>query len=359
VKIVYVALDPLKYPRVKKIAYSVRKHGTVDFYVMIPKIRIRWHANRLSRFLAANVSYPLALLQILFLKADIFWVANCPDILVFPLILRKKRYILEYRSPWSIEVENEFGSGPWVRLSMIFEKIALRHAGIITLPTKQLLVRVKNFAKPIFVIPNYPLKSFKASVPRERFRRQYGVSNHEKVVLFVGRLSAVEGADLLPRIITRVLEKEKNTVFWIVGDGPFHFTLSRFAQKTPNNVRLFGWQPHERIPDFIQAADVCIVPRHYTPHSMLYSEDGVQKISEYMFFKKPIVACGIAESKEYLLVREDEIAEGIIRALRGETPLPKSRAWEDYSEKKIFEMIKTLDGGRSTEEKQLPMAETT
>lgn len=342
-KIAYVALDPLKYPRIKKVAHSVRKYGHADFCVLRPRIRLRWHRTRVSRFLSAMINYPLILLQILFLKADVFWVANCPDILVFPLLLKKKRYVLEYRSPWSIEVENEFGSGPWVRLSLIIENMALRYASVITLPTSQLLVRVKNFDKPIFVIPNYPLENFKASISKEKFRKQLGLSNQVKVVLFVGRLSAVEGADLLPSIITQVLEKADNVVFWIVGDGPYLSRLERFGELMPDKVRLFGWQPYEKIPDFINAADVCIVPRHYSPHSTLYNEENVQKISEYMFFKKPIVACGVAESKEYLLIDEDEMAHGIIRALKGETPLPKSLTWEDNSEKKIFEMLSMID----------------
>jgi glycosyltransferase involved in cell wall biosynthesis len=343
-KIAYIAFDPLKYPRIKKIAYSIGKCGSIEFYVMIPKIRRRWRKSELNRLFSAIVNYSVTLLQILFLKAEIFWVANCPDVLFFPLFLRKKRCILEYRSPWSIEVEREFGSGPWVQASSIFENIALRYARAVTLPTTKLLERVKDSGKPTFVIPNYPLKSFKASIPRERFRRELGLSNHENVVLFVGRLSAVEGADLLPDIILRVLEKEKDILFWIVGDGPYFPLLSRLAKKMPNNVRLFGWQPYERMPAFINAADVCIVPRHASPYSMLYNEENVQKISEYMFFKKPIVACGIAESEEYLLV--DDMSDGILKASNGRVHPSTRKTWEDYCEKKIYEMLGLIQSGK-------------
>jgi len=87
---------------------------------------------------------------------------------------------------------------------------------------------------------------------------------------------------------------------------------------------------HEEIPNFINAADICIVPRHKVPYSHFYNEEGVTKISEYMFFGKPIVACGIAESRQYLLVDEKEMAEGIIKALNGEVPSSSRRTWEDY-----------------------------
>ena len=340
-KVVYIALDPLKYPRIKKIAYSIRKVSDVQFDIMIPKVRFVWRGGKIGRLLFATVNYLVTLLQILFIKADFFWVANCPDILVLPLVLRRKRYILEYRSPWSIEVENEFGQGPWVHLSVIIENIALRHASVITLTTSRLIMKVRRFRKLVFVIPNYPLRSFRATVPREEFRRQHNVRGDEGVVLFVGRLSRVEGADLLPDIMARVWERT-NAVFWIVGDGPFYPLLEKFEKKFPNRVRLFGWRPHEQIPNFINAADVCITPRHTSSYSQFYNEEGLHKISEYMFFGKPIIACGIGESKEYLLVKEGEMVEGIVKALRGEAPLPTPRTWEDYSEKKILEMFSLL-----------------
>ena len=346
-RVVYVALDPLKYPRIRKIAYSLKKRKDVEFDVMIPRFRFAYHGGKLGRLFFAFLNYFVALIQIFFTQADLFWVANCPDILIFPLVLRRKRYILEYRSPWTIEVLQEFGNGPWIRFASIFEAFALKHAWIITLTTSRLLGRVKNFGKPTFVIPNYPLDDFGKSVTsKEEFRRRYGYSASDKIVLFVGKLSRMEGADLLPKIICDVFKKDDSVVFWIVGDGPFYKVLTVFAEKYPKRVKLFGWQQHTNIPSFIEASDVCIAPRHQSIFSTYYNEEGVSKISEYMFFEKPIVACGVAESHEYLLVDEDEMAEGILMALRGEAPKPKRRTWEDYSERKIMELFGMICSGK-------------
>jgi glycosyltransferase involved in cell wall biosynthesis len=341
-RIVYIALDPLKYPRIKKIAYTLRKSKEVKFDVMIPRIRLVWRGGKIGRLLFAVINYLAVLLQILFVQADFFFVANCPDILVIPLILRRKKYILEYRSPWPIGVRIEFGNGPWVHLAALFERIALRHAWIITLTTSKLKERVKNFGKPVFVIPNYPLKTFGSGViSKEEFRRRSGFSEKDKVILYIGKLTRTEGADLLPKIMASVL-KRTNAVFWIVGDGPLYPQLERFAKRFPGRIKLFGWQPYEEVPNFIAAADVCISPRHKTPYSVYYNEEGVHKISEYMFFEKPIIACGMAESKEYLLVNEDEMADGILKALNNEVPPSRRRTWEDYCEKKIYEVLRLL-----------------
>lgn len=346
-RVVYVALDPLRYPRIRKILYSLKKCRNVEFNIMIPRFRFVYRGGRFGRLFFAFLNYFAVILQIFFIRADLFWVANCPDVLVIPLVLRRKRYILEYRSPWAIEVAQEFGKGPWEKFTSFFEHLALKHSWIITLTTSKLLERVKDYGKPTFVIPNYPLESFgKTSVSRDEFRRHYGYSMDDKVVLFVGKLTHVEGADLMPKIMERVFREDGKVVFWIVGDGPFYEQLNAFADRFPKQVKLFGWQPHRNIPNFIEASDVCIAPRHESPFSVYYNEEGVSKLSEYMFFEKPIVACGVAESSEYLLVGEDEMACGILRALRGEVPRSKRRTWEEYSEKKIIELFDIICSGK-------------
>lgn len=345
-KVVYVTLDPLKSARVRKIAYSIRRYGSVvEFNVMFPKIRLVWRGGIMTRLFAGMINYLAVILQIMFIKADVFWVANCPDILAIPVILRRRFYTLEYRSPWSLQVKQEFGNSPLVKLSAIIESIALKYAKVITLTTSKLVMRVKGYGKPIFVIPNYPLKTFRVTVSKEEFRKRHHVHSGEKVVLFVGRLSRVEGADMLCDIATKVLETI-DAVFWIVGDGPFYPLLERSGKKFSNRFRLFGWRPHSEIANFVNAADVCIVPRHKVPYSFIYNEEGVSKISEYMFFGKPIVACGIAESDQYLLVDKKEMADGIIKALKGEVPCSTRRTWEDYSEKEIRDMFSLIQSGR-------------
>lgn len=341
-KVAYVALDPLKYPRVKKIAYSLKKHHLFQFHVMLPMIQFASRGNKMKRLVYAIIKYAIVLLQIFFVRSDIFWVANCPDILALPLILRGKRYILEYRSPWPSDVEREFGCGSLVRLAAIVENFALKHASLITLTTSKLMVKIKEFRKPVLVIPNYPLENFGVlSVSRSEFRRRCDCRDGDKVVLFVGKLTRVEGADLLPSLIENVLKKA-DVVFWIVGDGPLYPLLEEFGKRFPKEVRLFGWRSYEEIPNFVAAADVCIAPLHRSSSSFFYNEEGVQKLSEYMFFEKPIIACGVARSDEYLLVDEDGMADGILKALNGMVQPPKRRTWEDHSEKKIYEMFSLI-----------------
>jgi glycosyltransferase involved in cell wall biosynthesis len=314
----------------------------VDFEVMLPKLRIVPRgAGLLKRLLFAIANYLTFFLQIFFVRADICWVANCPDIFAIPLAMRNTKYILEYRSPWSVEVKTEFGKGPLAGLASIIENAALKNAFAVTLTTGKLSKFVNSFDKPTFVIPNYPTKNFKAQMTADEFRKENNVETNEKIVLFVGKLSRVEGADMFPSIIEDVL-KEVDCVFWIVGDGPLMPMLKRFEKKFEKRVRLFGWQPHDSIPNFINAADVCIVPRHPSKHSDFYNEESLFKLGEYMAFRKPIVACGIAESTQYLLVTENKMADATIQALRGKTPVSTPKSWEEDSEKILFKLFNWL-----------------
>lgn len=341
-KITYVTLDPLKYPRIKKISTTLREYPDVQFDVFMPKIRLVWHGNIVLRMISAFINYTVLIFQLLFSRSDVFWVANCPDILALPLVFGGKRFVLEYRSPWPLEVEREFGPGPWVTISSFFENLALDNADFITLTTNKLLERVGDRV-PVFVIPNYPTKEFELSdFSVDNFRAMSGVSRDDKIVLFVGKLSIVEGADIIPNIIEGVLAKLSNVVFWIVGDGPLYNLLERSAVKHGSNVQLFGWRAHNEVPLFISTSDVCISPRHEFVYSKYYNEEGLQKISEYMYYEKPIVACGIAESNEYLLVAEAEMVSGVLRALEGKVIPSQRRTWEKDSVEGIHRLLYSI-----------------
>jgi len=342
-KLIYITLDPKRYPRVKKLESTFHKRSNIDFQAMIPRFKIEFKKNKMTRLIFGAINYTLILLQILFVKGDAFWVANCPDILVLPLILRRRKYILDYRSPWSIEVNVELGKGPWVWLSLILENIALKNAKVISVTTSKLLTRTERFQKPSLIIPNYPMKNFQPDAPRKTFRKLQGVPDNAKIILFIGKLARVEGVDLFPGIISDVLKNTENkVVFWIVGDGTLRPLIENIEKKHPNAVRLFGWQPYNKIPNFINASDVCIAPRDETPHSRYYNEENLFKISECGFYRKPIVACGIAPSKYYMLVKKDRMAKGIADAIAGRGIVPEPRTWEDHCEEKVLEAVRLI-----------------
>jgi glycosyltransferase involved in cell wall biosynthesis len=337
-----VTLYPEKYPRVKKIAVALQDEN-VYFRALTPKVLTKLGSRKIERIVSAVINYSAYLLQIFLSRANIYWVANSPDIFVLPLIMKKAVYVFDYRSPWPLEVELEFGKGLLSRIAVFLTRVAIEKAKAITIPSSTLEKDLRRYDKKVFLIPNYPLKSgFKPTVAADKFRKQNRISKNQKVILFTGRLSKVEGFDILVRIVNELMKSRRDLVFWVVGDGILKPQAQELAAKSPENFKFFGWKPHEEIPNFVNAADVCIVPRHKTAFSDYYNEEGVQKIAEYMFFRKPIVACGIAPSKEYLLVEVEGFVKGVLDALEGKAPKPTPRTWEDDCKGKVIEVVKAF-----------------
>lgn len=333
-KIVYLGTEPEADVRMRKIEESLKKHG-YQFEILKPKFRTIIG----GRAFSAVIRYVSYMLQIFLSQADLYWVANAPDVVATPLIIRRRKYIYDFRSVWSNEIRAEFGPGLWVFLARVLERLSMKNAKIIVLNTDTLAGDAEPFGKPLLLVPNYPSNNFKATVHRSKFRETHGVKADTKVVLYVGRLSRVEGADRFPEIL-RELKKHREIKIWIVGAGPLESLIKRLEETYPKTLKFFGWQPYEMIPNFINAADVCIAPRHADHNSPYYNEKGVMKISEYMMFKKPIVCSGIAPSSQYLLVKEEELVDGIMKALIGEAPTPTPKTWEEHAEPKLLEVVR-------------------
>jgi glycosyltransferase involved in cell wall biosynthesis len=87
----------------------------------------------------------------------------------------------------------------------------------------------------------------------EGARKLLGLPLEEKIVLFVGTLSEMKGAHLIPKIATLL----PNVLFLVVGDGPLR---SLFTGNIPRNLRYFGYRPVEEIRHFYRASDVVLVP---------------------------------------------------------------------------------------------------
>src|SRR5437870_4047470 len=337
VKIVYLHRSPELHPRTDKIRQSLVKNG-FEFEVFKPRITFKSK----SRILSSILNYSIFFIQSLFIKGDIIWVANCPDTVGLGPWLSSRKYIYDYRSPWSKEVELEFGKGFLSKVAGKIERQMRKRAEAIVVVSSRMQKDVEGLRKPVFLVPNYPTRDFVPTKVMQAMRELVGVSPGKQIVLFVGKLSRVEGADMLPNIFEE-LKKSPSIELWIVGDGPLRTEIEELQKRYLRRVRYFGWVNYSEIPNYIAAANVCIVPRHKNPFSDYYNEQGVQKIAEYIALGKSVVACNIAESLNYVLVDEGSFAQGILDAL---TYVPQhkeiGRFWEDHSEPTLIEAINNV-----------------
>ena len=259
-------------------------------------------------------------------KPDAVHLFNVPDILYHGLGKLKgscyEKLIYDYRSPWGVELQMTFG-GLARPAGEYFERELVGAADLITAVNRPLANKVKSYIqakdKPLFIVNNYPAKSFLEN------RREAAGSNlsKERIILFMGRISRQEGIGNLLRLIRELPEQQ----FWIIGDGPFR---SWYLRGLPNNVRFFGWLPHDKVAGLISQAKICLIPHSESLLTPYATDKAVWKLNEYLLLGKMVVASGVTpeeKRKNLIVVKAEELGRAVRENLQRE---PERLYDEDY-----------------------------
>jgi glycosyltransferase involved in cell wall biosynthesis len=145
----------------------------------------------------------------------------------------------------------------------------------------------KNFSitpSRIIVEPNgVAVEVFRAH-SREEARTKLNLPAMEKIVLYVGRLYAWKGLEILPHAFARAQEVHG----YIVGGNKKTFELLTKIS-TPRNMHIVEARPQSEIPLWLAAADVVLVlGTAKNDGSLRYTSP--MKVFEYMAAQRPIVA---------------------------------------------------------------------
>ena len=127
-----------------------------------------------------------------------------------------------------------------------------------------------------------------AIVPARRsdaVRRELGITSDALVIGAVGRLSPVKGHATLLRAARRVLERQPNTTFLIVGSGPLHAELLAEAERLGiAEACVFAGARHD-VHDLTAAMDVFVLPS---------LDEGIpMALLEAMALRVPVVAAAV------------------------------------------------------------------
>jgi teichuronic acid biosynthesis glycosyltransferase TuaC len=110
--------------------------------------------------------------------------------------------------------------------------------------------------------------------PRDRAaaRRELGVSGDASLALYVGNLKPEKGVRELMRAWPAVARQLPGATLAMVGGGPLGDELAaQLARESETSIRLVGAQPLNRIPVWMAAADIVVLPSHVegTPNVVL------------------------------------------------------------------------------------------
>jgi glycosyltransferase involved in cell wall biosynthesis len=105
------------------------------------------------------------------------------------------------------------------------------------------------------------LNGFKCDeAQRRKIRREYGWSDDDIVVISLRFHRQIYGVGYLIDAIPRILAKNKNVKFLILGEGPltgmFKARVDSFIKS--GHVRFVGAVPHDKVADYLSAADIYV-----------------------------------------------------------------------------------------------------
>jgi len=110
---------------------------------------------------------------------------------------------------------------------------------------------------------------------REESRRALGIEQDRPVLLWVGRLEKLKGVDILIDAVAQLEDPE--VLLLVVGGEHGHELRGELEEQAraaglAGSVRFTGAVPHEDLPDWYSAADVCVVPSYYESFGLVAVE---------------------------------------------------------------------------------------
>ncbi|MDD5609946.1 MAG: glycosyltransferase family 4 protein [Candidatus Omnitrophica bacterium] len=157
-------------------------------------------------------------------------------------------------------------------------------------------------------------EEFDLNLDGSEIRKKYNIAS--PLILYVGQLHGAQYIDLFIKAANIILHNEPGVKFMIVGKGFMEESLKRLTFELGINDKVIftGSVPHDEIPQYIAAADICVAPFKDTKAVRCKSP---LKIVEYMAMGKPVVASSVGEARIMLGGVGVMVSPGDYRALAG------------------------------------------
>ncbi len=194
---------------------------------------------------------------------------------------------------------------------------------VVTPKLKDILIEQYNvIERRIEVIENGANTDMFRPISIEIVKKELNLDPHLSYICFVGNFVAWQGLEYLIRCAPLVLKACPDARFLLVGDGMLKSKLSEMARELGiSEIVIFtGMVPYEKVPLYINASEVCVVPK-----KSLKSGYSPLKLYEYLACEKAVVASKVEgfecleEQKAGILVENpEELARAIIKLLKDE-----------------------------------------
>lgn len=160
-----------------------------------------------------------------------------------------------------------------------------------------------DYGKIVYWPNGTDISEFKISIPKEEVRIKLGIPKNKKIILYTGQIFNWKGVDSL---IKSVKILPKNFIIYIVGGSAkdVKYCKNTIIEASDERIVFVPFQPHHKIPLWLKAADVLVLPNTGKQKVSIYYTSPM-KLFEYMASGTPIVATRIPSIEE--IVGEEEV----------------------------------------------------
>jgi glycosyltransferase involved in cell wall biosynthesis len=150
----------------------------------------------------------------------------------------------------------------------------------------------------VSVVTNGVDTSLFRPLDQEECRGALGLEQRRFIAAYVGTIGMAHGLDTVLETARRLRERLPQALLILVGEGASREALERQAQAEGlDNVRFCGQQPRERVPQFIGASDVCLVPLR---RAEVFKTVIPSKMLEMMACARPVILSVEGQAREIL-----------------------------------------------------------
>ncbi len=195
-----------------------------------------------------------------------------------------------------------------------------RRIVVVSPAFKDHLMRYWNVpAGKIFVVENgVETGLFRLDPAAQEMRKQLQLEGRF-LICYIGTMGNAHGLDTLISAAEDLQTALPNAMFLLIGEGAEKERIVKLAAaRGLANLRFLDQQPHERIPAYISAADLCLV---MLKKNELFKTVIPTKLLEYMACERPVIvavdgqARRIAEAAEAGVFVEPENAQALVKTV--------------------------------------------
>jgi glycosyltransferase involved in cell wall biosynthesis len=295
--------------RVGLVACSLNKSEKADHFYnlnIIPSFLLRLLMLKRQPHIASLLSLFAYLIRIL-PQYDLIYARDFHTVIMalLPRLIFRKKLVFEVNG--IANEERKLKKDSLFNHILVFfikraEKLATRYSErVISVAPK-----IKTYLTQNFDCPSEKIRVITNGVNTEIFcpiydspflvqwKNRLGIKSRDTIIAYVGNLAPWQGIDDLIEIAFRLLSKNKDLKFLIVGDGPLKALLLERVLNSGYgaNIIFTGMLKHEEIPVIINLADICVAPLRVMTGSPI-------KVFEYMACAKPVVTSRI-EGLEFI-----------------------------------------------------------